>query len=199
MTRHTLYAPLVFLAMLALSGCVAMVQAPTCITPPHAQRQAWAQSMPFWTQRGSLQIVTKHQKWRAHWVWRQRRDRYTILVSGPLGMGSVRIDGEPGNVVLRQGRQHWEATSAEQLMQQQLGWHLPISQLRYWLWGTGMPGVANYRQRFDAFSQLQEVHAGGWRVHISGYYCSQSLAPTRPHHLKLINTQQAQVLDLSIY
>ncbi len=66
-----------------------------------------------------------------------------INLSGSLNIGSVVIIGQPNKVTLQRGNEApISATTAEELMQRQLGWTLPIPSLWYWARGLPAPGPA---------------------------------------------------------
>src|SRR5687767_7278025 len=91
-----------------------------------------------WNLKGliSIRSSAKNNSWSANWQWQQARKTYTISLFGPMGSGSVILNGTPGQVTLdtSDGKQ-FTAPSAEDLLAQQLGWRLPVSHLYYWVRG----------------------------------------------------------------
>ncbi len=93
----------------------------------------------------------------------------TLFWSGPLGRGAARLTGRPGNVsleVANQGR--YEAPTPEQLLEQQLGWKLPVSHLAWWVRGLPAPDSKS-RLTLDADSRLASLDQDGWQVEYLSY------------------------------
>lgn len=96
--------------------------------------------------------------------WLQRQDYYDIRLSGPLGRGAARLTGRPGQVsleVANQGR--YEAPSPEALLEEQVGWKLPVSHLVWWVRGLPAP-ESKSRLSLNGDSRLATLEQDGWRV-----------------------------------
>ena len=81
-----------------------------------------------WQISGKVGIRAPGDSGSATLFWLQRQAYYDIRLSGPLGQGASRLTGRPGAIVLdiaNQGR--YEAASPEALLQERLGWRLPVS------------------------------------------------------------------------
>jgi len=101
--------------------------------------------------------------------WLQRQDYYDIRLSGPLGRGAARLTGRPGQVsleVANQGR--YEATSPEELLEQQIGWKLPVSHLVWWVRGLPAPDSKS-RLSLNGDSRLATLEQDGWQVEYLSY------------------------------
>lgn len=122
-----------------------------------------------WRISGAVAIKTKQQAFTASLNWRQRNyANFKIYLFGPLGMGAVTLFGAPSNVVLHANNQKYTAQSASQLLQQQLGWQLPVNNLYYWVRGLPAPGSVN-RIRYDRFHHITYLNQRGWRIHYLQY------------------------------
>ena len=101
--------------------------------------------------------------------WLQRQDYHDIRLSGPLGRGAARLTGRQGQVeleVANQGR--YQAESAEALLQEHLGWRLPVSHLLWWVRGLPAPDSRS-RLALDGDSRLARLEQDGWRVEYLRY------------------------------
>ena len=88
---------------------------------------------------------------------------------GPLGVGSINIAGQPNLVTVQvNSKEEITAHSAEEILQQQFGWHLPVSSLYYWIRGLPKPNVASVKH-FDEFNHLISLQQQGWNIHYLRY------------------------------
>lgn len=130
---------LLALALFALlTGC-AGVQAP----PASQNDQLRGNPGHDWTLEGKAAIRSGESSNTAYIDWQQQGERFKIIVSGPLGQGGARIEGGPGLVSLSLPGEEQPLTgpNPESVMQQALGWHLPVSQASYWVTGRPAPDL----------------------------------------------------------
>lgn len=115
--------------------------------------------------------------------WLQRQDYYDIRLSGPLGRGAARLTGRPGAIALEVANQgRYQAESPEILLEQQLGWNLPVSHLLWWVRGLPAPGSRSHLT-LDSASHLARLEQDGWRVEYLNYAEQQGY--WLPERLKL--------------
>ena len=107
--------------------------------------------------------------WSAALRWQQQGDYYDIQLSGALGQGAARIYGDGGSAVLESTDQPPRiAPDPETLMDDQLGWHVPVRGLKYWL--TGRPGPGGFDvQVVNGLGHLSRLEQDGWIVDYSRY------------------------------
>ncbi|MGC5703524.1 lipoprotein localization protein LolB [Pseudomonas sp. NFXW11] len=140
-------------------------------------------SLDGWQINGKIGIRAPKDSGSGTLFWLQRQDYYDIRLSGPLGRGAARLTGRPGQVsleVANQGR--YEAASPETLLEEQLGWKLPVSHLAWWVRGLPAPGSKS-RLTLDGDSHLASLEQDGWQVEYSGY--SQQNGYWLPERIKL--------------
>lgn len=136
-----------------------------------------------WQISGKLGIRSEQNSGSAIMFWLQRQDYFDIRLSGPLGQGSTRLTGRQGAVSLEiANRGAYQATSAEQLMQQQLGWSLPVENLLWWVKGLPSPHSKSQVQ-LDNNSLLAELLQDQWRVQYLSYRTENGLQ--LPERIKL--------------
>lgn len=123
-----------------------------------------------WSAKGRLAVMHGKKGGNASFIWQQLQDRYQLRMHGPFGAGSVLITGTPHEVFAQEanGKKH-QAGSPEQLMQRLVGWHLPLSGLRYWIRGMPIPGVAVSAKRSNREGFLTHLVQSGWTIHYSEY------------------------------
>ncbi len=92
--------------------------------------------------RGKIAVRTDQGAFSASFDWRQARRRYAIDLWGPLGQGHVRLRGEGStlSVTDRHG-ETLHSANAIGLMEDALGWSVPITALRHWVRGRYDPST----------------------------------------------------------
>ncbi|WP_263145098.1 lipoprotein insertase outer membrane protein LolB [Pseudomonas sp. RIT-PI-AD] len=122
-----------------------------------------------WQINGKVGIRAPRDSGSGTLFWLQRQEYYDIRLSGPLGRGAARLTGRPGEVsleVANQGR--YQAASPEALLEEQLGWRLPVSHLQWWVRGLPAPDSKS-RLTLDADSHLARLEQDGWQVEYLAY------------------------------
>lgn len=112
------------------------------------------QSLQRWTAKGSISITTPDDSTQAKYVWVQEKNNYTIDFFGPLGSYHHHLDGQAGHVSLidYQGKKQ-EASSAHALLQQTVGWNLPVESLKDWIRGIKTP-AENWKITYLSMTQV---------------------------------------------
>ena len=60
------------------------------------------------------------------------------------------------------------ASTPEELLIQQWRWHLPVSNLQYWIRGLPVPNMPSQKQ-FDAYQRLSQMQQDHWYIQYSNY------------------------------
>ena len=83
--------------------------------------------------------------------------------------GAARLTGRPGAVSLDAANQgQFQAESAEALLQQQLGWSLPVAHLFWWI--RGLPAEDSKSSlTLDSESRLANLTQDDWQVEYLSY------------------------------
>ncbi|MDX1723695.1 MAG: lipoprotein insertase outer membrane protein LolB [Pseudomonas sp.] len=164
---------LVFSLIALLAGCAGLTsrealegEGSPALWQSHKQQIG---SLDAWQISGKVGIRAPQDSGSGTLFWLQRQDYYDIRLSGPLGRGAARLTGRPGAIqleVANQGR--YQATSPEQLLQQQLGLNLPVSHLLWWIRGLPAPDSKS-RLTLDGDSRLAQLSQAGWQVEYLRY------------------------------
>jgi outer membrane lipoprotein LolB len=164
-------------AMLALlAGCAA----PT--TLPDAERTAavWeAQqeqlaALDTWILVGKAGLRTPQESTSANLDWSQHPHYYRMLISGPFGSGRNLLEGREGRFSLTNADGRFVAETPEALMQEQLGWSLPVSSLSDWI--RGLPaGHSQYQLEHDDSGFPQRLRQDGWDIDYRDWIQVESL------------------------
>ncbi len=159
--------------MILLAGCAAVPQAPPPDIPLEQavkERQIRLARLRNWICVGQVGASDGRGSLSASLRWIQNRDSYRIRLSGPLGRGLVEVAGSDRGVALRTAdRGTFFASTPEDLLDEQFGWRLPVSGLRYWILGLHVPGSAVGAREFDAYGRLKTLEQSGWRIQYLDY------------------------------
>ena len=84
---------------------------------------------------------------------------------GPLGVGLFEVEGSATGVEARfpDGRRV-HAVSPEALLEQEIGWSVPLLGLRYWIVGAPVPDGAPLKMELDDQGRLARLEQAGWTV-----------------------------------
>ena len=96
-------------------------------------------------------------------------DDFEATVSGPLGIGTVRLEGDGRSVQLTDNDgERIVLEDAERDLYLRYGWTIPVRSLRYWALGIPDPALPAETLLGDD-GQLERLVQGGWQVDITRY------------------------------
>lgn len=150
--------PRFLLLTLLLTGCAA---APVAVQrPPQADA-------PF-AFNGRVAVRQGEQRDSAGMRWVHSAAADDILLLAPLGQTMARIRRDDGEATLEASGKHYTAQDMESLMQQVLGWQLPLSGLRYWVTALPSPDGESRIER-DANGHVSLLRQQGWEISYTRY------------------------------
>lgn len=122
-----------------------------------------------WEFKGRIAVKAGDDGFNARFNWAQDGDAFAATVSGPLGIGTVRIEGDGNSVTLtdKDGTES-RLVDVETELQWRYGWTIPVESLRYWALGIPDPDVPGITE-LDDEDRLSRLEQGGWSVEISRY------------------------------
>ena len=137
-------------------------------TIPWPVRQKQLHQLQCWQMKGAVAIHRANDASSASLIWRQSVGNYQIDLIGPLGFSHIVIHGTPKQVMLTErSGQRTSASNPEKLMDKTLGWHLPITNLYYWI--RSMPAPGKSRKQFDQYGHLVQLSQQGWQIQFDNY------------------------------
>lgn len=164
----------ILLLSLLLASCAGVSPTPKTLEPATPalswqQRQTLLSRLNQWNLKGKIGVQTTQDSGSASMNWQQNNNTYTFTLLAPLGAGSLTLNGQPGTVTMKtsDGKQA-SAASAEQLLADQWGWHLPVSYLKYWIRGLPVPHLPAQKE-FDASHRLTQLVQQSWRIQFQEY------------------------------
>ena len=158
------------LCLAILSGCATTrpsVDLPEITT--WELRQEVLGELQDWAFRGRIGVKAGEDGFNGKFNWAQTGDDFYATVSGPLGIGTVVIEGDSRLVSLtdKDG-----VTTVMQNPEAELyyryGWTIPINSLRYWALGIEDPSV-EAKIEVDESGHLVSLQQSDWTLNISRY------------------------------
>ncbi|MDB6062598.1 MAG: outer rane lipoprotein LolB [Verrucomicrobiaceae bacterium] len=142
-----------------------------------------------WQLSGKIGLRGPQLAESAYINWRQCGNNYDVRISGPLGQTVARIDGSGEQLsIWFEGKEPVVSADPEALMQQQLGWSVPLRALRYWVRAEAVPGSP--AQMSGPAHQPESLQQLGWQVAYLGYH--QNGATILPAKLRVSGQQDLQ-------
>lgn len=169
MFRHAL----AFSLLTLLAGCAGLTSRESVEGQGDAKlwqaHKAQVAALDGWQISGKVGIRAPRDSGSGTLFWLQRQDYFDIRLSGPLGRGAARLTGREGKVLLEVANQgRYEAASPESLLEEQLGWRLPVSHLFWWVRGLPAPDSRS-RVTLDSDSHLARLEQDGWQLQYLSY------------------------------
>ena len=171
--------PVLVLLLLWLAGCT-----PGGIQPGVDDQRRWQLN-------GRIGLRGEGFAESASIHWRQCGPHFDIRLSGPIGQTVARIEGRGDQLsVWIHGEEPVVTREPEQLLQQRLGWSIPVRALRYWVRGEAAPG-SSAKLTGDQ-RQPQALDKLGWHIDYIAYHNSGEVS--LPAKLKLRDPNLAATL-----
>ncbi|MCC4291138.1 lipoprotein insertase outer membrane protein LolB [Vreelandella aquamarina] len=153
------------LAVATLAGCAS--QAPMDEGGRQAgqweRQQADVEAFESWILVGKAGLRTPEEDTSANLDWNQTPYYFRMLISGPFGGGRSVLEGREGRFSLTTSEGRFEAETPEALMEEQLGWSLPVRAMPDWV--RGLPGDhASYQLETDELGFPSHLQQDGWEI-----------------------------------
>ena len=162
-----------------LAGCETLRGLlPTDRAPTTWQAHSQAVSrFQAWTMLGTAVVRSRDRASRVTVQWRQATDGYHLRFTTRLGVGLFEIESSGTGVEARfsDGRSV-QAESPEALLEQELGWSVPLAGLRHWIVGIPAPDGTPATIQLDGQGRLAALEQGGWRITYEQYGSLDDLA-----------------------
>ncbi|MDY7577850.1 lipoprotein insertase outer membrane protein LolB [Herbaspirillum sp. RTI4] len=178
---------------LLVAGCAALPTPPAPSAGSASIVRTYQPSIRF---SGRLSLRYQHnnaeQAVYGGFLWNQTPQHTSLTMLSPLGQTVAAIDITPDQATLTQsGKAPRYAADADSLMEQTLGWPLPIAGLGRWLQGTGTD------QRGQSFSVPAAAEssavttADGWHIVYGAWQNPETPGePNYPRRIDLTRTTQ---------
>lgn len=184
-------------AVLLLAACagqrVKPVAGDAATLAAQERREAELARQADWTLRGRLAVSDDRDSGSGSLEWDERGGRYRFSLHAPVTGKTWVLSGDARRARLEGLRDDAvEAADAAQLLQRELGWHVPVAQLRAWVRGARASPAA--RIAFGADGLPAEIDEDGWTIRYPDY--DRRLSPPLP--LKVFADKGAYRVRLAI-
>ncbi|MFN7095162.1 MAG: lipoprotein insertase outer membrane protein LolB [Burkholderiales bacterium] len=106
--------------------------------------------------RFSIKTLTKHEY--GNFAWNKFATNEELEFKTPIGQTVAKISIESGAATLTTAEETYTGTDIDNMMQDKLGFTLPLNYLHYWIQGVALPNAVVAQDLADGFVQL------GWKV-----------------------------------
>jgi len=155
-----------------LSGCAVTPRVPST---SNAATEVTAQTSRAYHGRFSVQYNDQNGQSRnayGNFDWKETGDTVTLQLRNPLGQTLAIVTSSPSSAMLElPNRAPQTADNVSLLMQNTMGFALPVEGLRYWLQPSPAP-TSRARTTMDSSSgsgRLKEIKQDGWTVDYVAY------------------------------
>lgn len=137
--------------------------------PTWEARQTVLGGQDDWQFKGRIAVKAGDDGFNGKITWRQNDDDFAATVGGPLGIGTVKIEGDDRTVVLTdKDGVETALVDAETELYFRYGWTIPVRSLRFW--GLGIPDPALPAEtELDEKGRLIRLQQSDWVVTVSRY------------------------------
>jgi outer membrane lipoprotein LolB len=162
--------PALVLAALALtSGCATRESLELPELGAWEDRQALLGQLDEWAFNGRIGVLAGDDGFSGSLRWMQTGDDFEATVSGPLGIGTVRLEGDGRRVqLIDKDGNRTVLEDAERELFLRYGWTIPVRSLRYWALGIPDPALPAETE-LGGDGHLSRITQGGWTVDITRY------------------------------
>lgn len=146
------------------------------------QHQKNISSLTAWHAMGKIGCTNGHKGGSANLDWQQSQTHFDINLYGPFRTENIRLTGQqPGAVQLTTAAGiNQTAKTPAAIIEQQLGWPVPVAGLMYWSRGIPMPNVPVTRIQLSTDNRLMKLTQQGWTIEYSDYQAfSKFILPTK--------------------
>jgi len=165
--RVPILSLIVFAALLA--GCAATGSRQLPDLSDWETRKAYLEDTDEWEFAGRIGVSAGSDGFNGKLWWRQDGAVFRARISGPVGIGTIFINGDGPEVTLteRDGTVT-ELMDAETELRYRYGWTIPLTSLRFWTLGIPDPS-SPAEVEFDEEGQMSELGQREWQVTIAEY------------------------------
>jgi outer membrane lipoprotein LolB len=159
------------ISALILSGCS---NQQTAVIQPASLNLNWQQhvqnikSIQGWNASAQVAIKVNNKTQKAKMTWQQNLQNYQIAFFGPFGQSGPKLKGnEKSATLLIPKEPPISGTNTSALLQQRLGWQLPVNNAKYWMLGIPAPSTESRVSLQD--ERLATLVQDGWTINYSKY------------------------------
>ncbi|MCK5726462.1 MAG: outer membrane lipoprotein LolB [Thiotrichaceae bacterium] len=129
-------------------------------------RQASLKRLPSWRLGGRAAVAYNDENWPFALDWQKRSaNSYRMVIMNPLTKSTVAtVDQVGGQVVLSAKGRTYRDSSAERLIEKNLGVKIPTKGMQHWVLGLLSPQYPVVKPKLDGRGRPRQIKQGGWTV-----------------------------------
>ena len=160
-----------FCCILILTGCSS--NPPIEITDGSkavnwAEHFAAVKTLTKWNANAKVAIKVKQKTQSAKMHWQQQDESYKIEFSGPFGHAGPLLTGNGKSATLQIPKEApIKGPNTSNLLQQRLGWQLPVENAKYWI--LGIPSPLSESKVTLKDEKLAVLQQDGWNINYAKY------------------------------
>ncbi len=133
------------------------------------ERRSILEATDEWEFSGRIGVSAGDEGFNGKLWWRQDGVVFRARISGPIGVGTIFINGDNRELTLtEQDGTVTELEDAEIDLRLHYGWTIPVTSLRYWALGIPDPSSPS-SPVFDESGLMSELTQQEWQVNIGQY------------------------------
>ena len=157
------------ISILAISGCAVQGGVALPELSDWETRTRILADLDEWELKGRLGVSAGVEGFNGKLRYTQNDEDFRATVSGPLGFGTIQIEGDRRQVtVTDKDGEVWMLPDPEVDLQVMYGWTIPVPSLRYWALGIPNPAELAFTE-FNEEGQLISLEQGNWHVEFTSY------------------------------
>jgi outer membrane lipoprotein LolB len=162
-----------------LAGCAAVAPRGSAVEAQALDARAAALApLARWTLTGRVAVSDGRDGGSGRFEWTQDGERYVIEIRAPVSQQTWRLSGDADQCQLDGAKPHAvRGTDPEALLERELGWRLPVAQMRNWVRALAAE-PRRARLAVDADGRPRRIEEGRWTVEYKAY--DASLDPPMP-------------------
>lgn len=168
--------------VILVSGCATNIPVETVSDTQREllweKQQAANLNLSSWGIKGKIGIKIGEKGGSATLNWSYLADNQKIEIYGPFGSGRVHISTTNDSAILKDTKGRViKGESADDVLYQKLGWHVPFTELV--MWSRGLPNEGATEIEIDSAGRLKSLNQGYWHVEYQEYRVTNELTLPR--------------------
>ena len=159
----------------------------------YAEKSGELEARDRWALKGRLAVHDGEEGGSGHLDWQERGRAISMSFHGALGRGAWQLHADENGAVLEMADgEVYRAKTSSELIENGIGWKIPVTALAWWVRGITAPGNWEVRE-LDEHGNLLKLSQQGWKIEYSRYRESDGVSmPAKltarrpPYTVKLI-------------
>lgn len=152
--------------LLVLAGCAGWKKPVPVAIGTQEDRLA----LSHWRMEGRIAVRTSQDAFQANLQWEHERKQDRVQVSGPFSQGAYSIVLQDDLIFIRDSSGNSRSSrNIPELLQQELGFAVPLSSLRYWVLGIPEPSESPRYVLYDEAGVLRRLRQHDWMLDFQSF------------------------------